>query len=134
MARPIRTDTSPRVATVRARRARVLSFVFLLFQRGEIRRSIESLLEDRDDDGALRRIRCPACSWRPAATSLWYCADCTRPENFLGGCGTAWNTFETAGLCPGCAHQWQWTLCLACGQWAPHSSWYSDEPVRNDSR
>ena len=130
----MRPDTSPHGAPIRAPRARFQWFAFLLFQRGEIQRSIEALLEDREDDGVLRRIRCPACAWQPAATCLWYCADCIRPENFLGGCGTAWNTFETAGLCPGCAHQWQWTSCLACGQWSPHSSWYADEPVGNGSR
>jgi hypothetical protein len=81
-------------------------------------------------DGAFdrSRIRCPVCEWQPQPSSMWTCVDNPHPEAFLAGCGRSWNTFETFGACPGCAHQWQWTACLACGQWSPHELWYDDEP------
>ena len=39
-----------------------------------------------------------------------------------------WNTFETAALCPGCAKQWAYTVCLSCSVASPHEAWYVDEP------
>lgn len=80
-----------------------------------------------EDDEAGGRIRCPQCRWQPKPASLWFCADSLHPEGFLGGCGTAWNTFDTRGRCPGCGHQWRWTSCLQCGGWSPHDDWYADE-------
>jgi hypothetical protein len=71
-------------------------------------------------------VRCPLCAWRPRSDDLWFCADAGAPEHFLGGCGTAWNTFETRGRCPGCAHQWRWTACPACEQWSLHEDWYEE--------
>ena len=73
------------------------------------------------------RIRCPLCSWKPNASSCWYCGDCDSPEYFYHGCGTAWNTFNTRGLCPGCAHQWLWTVCLRCCGWSRHEDWYQEK-------
>lgn len=72
-------------------------------------------------------IRCPLCQWQPTASSRWYCASNSYPENFSGGCGTAWNTFTTRGLCPGCGHQWRWTVCPRCQRWSRHEAWYGDE-------
>ena len=80
---------------------------------------------DRD---AFHRIRCPLCEWQPTATSVWACYSEGTPEPFFGGCGTVWNTFETKGRCPGCAHQWQWTSCLSCHGWSRHDDWYVEEP------
>ena len=60
-------------------------------------------------------IYCPKCAWRPAPEDRWEC---------FPGCGTAWNTFWTRGLCPGCAKQWRQTQCLACQQMSPHEHWY----------
>ena len=60
------------------------------------------------------QIYCPKCKWRPQPESRWVC---------LPACGTAWNTFWTAGVCPGCAHQWTWTDCLACHQPSLHKDW-----------
>ncbi len=74
-------------------------------------------------------IRCPLCHWRPSSHDLWFCADVGAPEYYLGGCGTAWNTFETRGRCPGCSHQWRWTVCHACERWSPHPDWYADDNV-----
>jgi hypothetical protein len=73
------------------------------------------------------RIRCPFCEWTPQRNTRWYCASCPEPEGFLGGCGTAWNTFDTHGLCPGCQHQWRWTSCQACGLWSLHDDWYEQD-------
>ena len=78
------------------------------------------------------RIRCPRCEWQPQPSSLWSCVDNPYPEAFFGGCGRAWNTFETFGLCPGCTYQWSWTACLSCGQWSPHEEWYEEEDPVDD--
>jgi len=72
-------------------------------------------------------IRCPLCMWRPKKTDVWMCCDCDHPEYFYGGCGTAWNTFETEGVCPTCLHQWQWTACFGCFMWSKHRDWYENE-------
>ena len=66
-----------------------------------------------------RRIRCPKCAWEPDRESRWIC---------LLECGTVWNTFETAGRCPGCNRVWQDTACLACHRWSPHVDWYEPDP------
>ncbi len=68
------------------------------------------------------RIRCPSCSWEPPRSSQWICI-----------CGHVWNTFETAGLCPGCRLQWEDTKCLSCLRWSPHRDWY-DERGENGKR
>jgi hypothetical protein len=64
-----------------------------------------------------RRIRCPKCQWEPARHDTWCCSP---------GCGHVWNTFETRGLCPGCAKAWMETACLRCNAWSPHDDWYED--------
>lgn len=69
------------------------------------------------------RIRCPHCLWQPGSGSRWWCGSVEAPE-FYRGCGTAWNTFDTRGVCPGCSHQWRHTSCLRCGQWSLHEDWY----------
>ena len=72
------------------------------------------------------RIRCPLCKWRPQTSSRWYCGDCDYPEYFHDGCGTAWNTFKTRGLCPGCSHQWRWPISLICQRRSRHEEWYEN--------
>ena len=42
----------------------------------------------------------------------------------MPSCGTVWHTFWTGGVCPGCAYQWQVTVCLTCGVLSPHKAWY----------
>lgn len=74
-----------------------------------------------------QKIRCPHCRWQPRGESRWWCGDCAYPEFFFGGCGTGWNTFQTGGRCPGCRHQWKWTLCLRCHEWARHEDWYESK-------
>ena len=78
--------------------------------------------ETRDSDYA--RIRCPRCQWRPTASSRWFCVSGRSPEPPFDACGTAWNTFDTRGRCPGCSHQWVWTTCLRCAVASKHEEWY----------
>ena len=82
-----------------------------------------------DDEGP-NGIRCPHCSWRPQASSLWCCNYIDTPEPAFEACGTSWNTFATRGRCPGCNHQWRWTVCLRCGQWSLHADWYEQSEGR----
>ena len=104
-----------------------LAVAFSLFQKGEFERKLRPDDLGAEEDERAKRIRCPQCEWEPNASARWYCAECPFPERFFGGCGTAWNTFDTGGRCPGCGHQWRWTACLACGQWSPHEDWYEGE-------
>lgn len=86
---------------------------------------IRGLEVSLEDDGKLpaidveditrgAKIRCPKCAWQPRAFDRWEC-----------DCGFLWNTFDTRGRCPACAHQWRDTACLACGEWSPHEDWYT---------
>jgi hypothetical protein len=78
-----------------------------------------------DDEDEFEGIRCPHCAWRPSANDRWCCSSNSGdPEPPFRSCGTTWNTFATKGRCPGCSHQWQWTLCLRCFEWARHADWY----------
>lgn len=63
-----------------------------------------------------KRIRCPRCKWQPKRSDRWRCR-----------CGHSWNTFETNGVCPACAHAWRETQCLRCHEWSPHEQWYADD-------
>ena len=74
------------------------------------------------------RIRCPVCQWQPQRANRWYCLPMGAPENFSGGCGHAWNTFDTRGLCPGCRYQWRHTSCLRCSATSLHDEWYEKGP------
>lgn len=78
---------------------------------------VEALVEKLGDGAGGKRIRCPLCQWRPRKEDLWGCR-----------CGHAWNTFETGGKCPACAHQWQVTQCLQCHAFSAHLDWYASEP------
>jgi hypothetical protein len=99
-----------------------------LFQKSRTTEGVVGERADLEEEEAdFGRIRCPLCKWRPSAASRWYCGDCPHPENFFGGCGTVWNTFDTRGLCPGCGHLWRWTSCLMCWGWSPHEDWYAEE-------
>jgi hypothetical protein len=85
------------------------------------------------DDEAFNRIRCPLCQWQPAPSSIWSCqgGDGPEPQPFFTGCGTVWNTFLTRGRCPGCNHQWRWTVCLRCAGWSLHVDWYEVADAHN---
>ncbi|MBS1796282.1 MAG: hypothetical protein JSS81_20690 [Acidobacteria bacterium] len=89
----------------------------------EVEEILKELVKDAGGDG-FERIRCPLCRWQPTAESRWCCASSGEPENFDGGCYTVWNTFETRGRCPGCNHQWRWTICPRCHGWSLHNDWY----------
>lgn len=62
-------------------------------------------------------IRCPKCKWEPDGKPHWACT-----------CGTVWDTFSTAGRCPGCGKIWKDTQCVinagGCTAWSPHLDWY----------
>jgi hypothetical protein len=88
----------------------------------------------RDNTKEFNRIRCPLCKWRPNRSSRWFCGDCDYPEYFFEGCGTAWNTFTTRGLCPRCGHQWRWTICLSCHGWSRHEEWYENRDGIKENR
>ena len=97
----------------------------MMFLKGA--RQSEHIVEDevtdqRDDE--MEGIRCPHCRWRPAASDRWCCISFGTPEPPFESCGSSWNTFATHGICPGCSHQWKWTLCLRCQQWSLHDAWY----------
>lgn len=63
------------------------------------------------------RIACPKCDWEPDGQPYWACS-----------CGFVWNTFDTAGRCPRCRKQWEWTACIphagGCPATSPHLDWY----------
>ncbi len=104
---------------------RLAAIILLLFQKTTAREEIAEKLAELDkEENEFGRIRCPLCHWQPTASSLWCCGTCDHPEYFFRACGTMWNTFTTRGLCPGCAHQWRYTVCLRCKGWALHEDWY----------
>lgn len=96
----------------------------LLLKRRDATGDDVRFLEKLRDRLRRPRIRCPSCGWQPGPTSQWGCVPTGAPEHFSDGCGTAWNTFETGGRCPGCSYQWQYTACLQCQSWARHEEWY----------
>lgn len=105
-----------------------LTIVLTLFQKSLLPEEIlikESKSEEEKSE--FSRIRCPLCKWQPKASSRWCCAPCEYPEYFDSGCSTSWNTFSTRGRCPGCQHQWRWTICLSCHGWSLHEDWYTKE-------
>ena len=83
------------------------------------------LIGDEHDEDT-HGIRCPHCRWHPAASDRWSCISFGGPEPPFPSCGTSWNTFDTRGRCPGCSHQWRWTLCLRCQKWSLHDAWYAE--------
>lgn len=62
------------------------------------------------------RIRCPRCGWEPGKDDRWLCL-----------CGHVWNTFDTGGVCPACAFEWEYTACHRCHAWSRHGEWYAWE-------
>jgi hypothetical protein len=110
------------------RRYQALAALFSLFQRSPAPEdATDTIDQSHDEESDHKRIRCPLCQWQPDAWSYWACNDCAYPENFFGGCGMLWNTFDTRGLCPRCGHQWRWTGCLSCHMWSLHEDWYAKD-------
>jgi len=102
-----------------------LTFALFLFQKSSFSdKGADKTEKLKDEPTDFSRIRCPLCRWKPRASNRWYCGD----TDFHVGCGTAWNTFDTGGRCPGCNYQWMWTDCLRCYRSSPHEAWYEDEP------
>lgn len=88
-------------------------FVLAFFRAPDVKMSEKLRLAHRV------RIRCPVCEWQPSAHDTWNC----NPD----GCGHAWNTFDTHGVCPACSREWKVTACLKCGVWSPHDDWYVED-------
>ena len=63
------------------------------------------------------KIHCPRCQWQVDGAIHWMCS-----------CGWAWNTFDTAGVCPQGQRRWRNTTCPTvaggCGRTSPHVDWY----------
>jgi hypothetical protein len=64
------------------------------------------------------KIRFPLCQWQPRKPDRWLC---------FPGCHHSWNTFDTAGICPGCAKHWNETACHRCHEWSAHEAWYAHD-------
>jgi Zn-dependent protease len=58
-------------------------------------------------------FRCPSCRAAPPAGLLWACA----------GCGTRFDTFAAAGVCPRCGGAFAVTQCADCGESRPMAEW-----------
>jgi Zn-dependent protease/DNA-directed RNA polymerase subunit RPC12/RpoP len=56
---------------------------------------------------------CPECKTPPPVGELWKCSQC----------GQAFDTFQTAAVCPRCGMQYPATRCLDCGRGHPMSEW-----------
>jgi len=84
-------------------------------QGGRFQFDLKDKVEKKNASGG-GRIRCPKCQWNPQSHDRWMCH-----------CGHTWNTFDTRGKCPGCGHQWNQTMCLACFEWSEHEAWYEKE-------
>ena len=58
---------------------------------------------------------CPNCKAAPPIGDAWRCSNCK--QNF--------DTFQTNGVCPHCAAQYNVTRCLECGEARPIAQWMS---------
>lgn len=56
---------------------------------------------------------CPDCRTAPPTGNLWVC----------DGCGTSFDTFAAAGVCPQCHRVFEATRCVDCGAMQPISAW-----------
>lgn len=69
-------------------------------------------------------VCCSSCGWKPQGQKLWLCT-----------CGTRWDAFNTAGVCPCCSKDWEYIQCVeeagGCNVAAPVERWYKglDESV-----
>lgn len=102
----------------------LISHLYLFRKTPKRDELLEKHFEREKQETEYSRIRCPKCKWKPNKSSRWWCADCDYPEYFYDACYSAWNTFETRGVCPVCRHLWRWTSCLACEGWSRHEDWY----------
>jgi Zn-dependent protease len=57
--------------------------------------------------------KCPSCNQPPLIGSFWTCSNCRN----------RFDTFETHASCPFCQALYDNTMCLACGESSPFSSW-----------
>ena len=62
---------------------------------------------------------CPVCKVAPPRGAIWVC----------GKCRTAFDMFETRGVCPSCGTQFTATSCPECGSLRPMSEWMISSSV-----
>ena len=62
---------------------------------------------------------CPLCKISPQQGAFWVC----------GHCRTAFDTFQTLAMCPGCGARFSQTRCVNCGGESPLSEWFLAAPV-----
>jgi hypothetical protein len=62
---------------------------------------------------------CPACKLAPPRGAFWGC----------GKCRTAFDSFETRGVCPNCGTQFAVASCPECGSLRPMSEWMASSNV-----
>jgi Zn-dependent protease len=62
---------------------------------------------------------CPVCKVAPPRGAFWGC----------GKCRTAFDTFETRGVCPNCGTQFAIASCPECGNVRPMSEWMAASNV-----
>jgi Zn-dependent protease len=60
-------------------------------------------------------FQCPSCNTAPPVGEYWKCSNC----------GQAFDTFQTAAVCPSCRTQFPSTRCLDCGHLHPMHEWMS---------
>jgi Zn-dependent protease len=58
-------------------------------------------------------FNCPSCKAAPPTGAHWRC----------GNCRTAFDIFETFGVCPNCGVHFKATRCLECGETSQISEW-----------
>src|SRR5262245_34939810 len=100
----------------------LISWLALPLVVGFVKGRTDVVPDVKDREGGYSGIRCPACHWQPEKHSRWLCEP---------GCGHSWNTFDTRGLCPGCAKKWFHTACLECATWSAHEAWYVTDESRS---
>jgi hypothetical protein len=64
-------------------------------------------------------ICCPKCQWEPDGKPYWQCS-----------CSHQFDAFASAGSCPSCGKEWEFTQCVdfagGCNHISPHLDWYSN--------
>jgi Zn-dependent protease len=71
------------------------------------------LMRERENAKPRPGFACPACGKPPVMGKFWQC----------GNCRTAFDTFETGAVCPGCGNVFGVTECSGCKHRSPITQW-----------
>jgi Zn-dependent protease len=71
------------------------------------------MMRERENARPRPGFACPACGRPPVMGKFWQCSNCQ----------TAFDTFETAGICPSCGNSFQVTECAGCRTRSPITAW-----------